>query len=1105
MSLIDENSYVIMNLLTPASLLEYRVNINGEIESTQKTDIDLQLESYCRLESNDNFVAFSVSEITFLIGRQQFKSSIYSKRFTSLRSFELIQTNNIVFFFDDHAENYKLQLPQISIHPSTTTSQNYNVSIIATSVEFDQIVQCQFTLMSIYVSEDQSQGIQYTGRPFDFKNQSMIDGDYTYKISLGDNIVGPNIQYTVYALNNKGDNDIQDFSYSIQGPQIEFVTIDTQDWSNIIFTQIRVVSDQQFYLLMQDSKYNVRIYSCQISKSDDKFIDCGSQPQGQMSLGGKINIWSFVLWYKEECWLIVDQYNGIYINDFYGYSIAYFSPYETQYTILDLKVSGTQIFILYENYTHDLNVDFRSFDIDFQLFAQINKNTFQNMPYSGQNWNPQSILASETLPSTVVIQLSTNDNSYYLVAAKINNHVINQLYSTQFSEPFTAQIFMRKLLLNFYQSSRTAEYDMSQLYSLQLEKVLPTYSSTASRLYQPILTRGGNIYQLLQDESKMNIYDMQQPMFNTLMYQWTQTGKQEGEKNYQFYISVDGGKLTDVLLTISNGVLSLYLIPKFQQISIVASIPKTTYLEVSDFQLISTSWDSTIQILSSYEINAVNEETRPQMNHTFIAQSGVQNDLYIPSTPNPATYTLDDAQWCKGSIFRYNLTCQNASDCGQQIILTNKLEEIMSDVGYISDAVDFNFDKNTDHIFILSTTQIYIFDGSFKLVTLPIQLGIDPSVYKCEQFVQGRDYQQNLKYQHVFCKNISDPTNAHYALIPVDVSQLDPVVSAPIEMNDIHTLGKTLQFYNLNDQIILINELSVGAIYMYKLDYSAVELSLLYVFDTTYFSASPASMLVTFQILQTSPDDICILFVDQLMRMYALNVKNIASKTFITFDTKSWFQINNLYFTNQTYIKDLALWQLQLDQDNDLIANMLVITSNTPLYDMIMTVPAAGSSISAQLYAMYNNYGSGYHPQGSLQTLGQQFGIIYSNIESNSSIIAIYQQYKSVKKENDDGIVTLSQFNAAFWYQNIPANNASYHFSFFTGSSGQVELLSVNPLNGEIDQISYQKYMTFSILSNSVNPQNVTFTAINDNTEPTDSFVSALTQNQQEDIIYIEQ
>lgn len=30
-----------MNLLTPASLLEYRVNINGEIESTQKTDIDL--------------------------------------------------------------------------------------------------------------------------------------------------------------------------------------------------------------------------------------------------------------------------------------------------------------------------------------------------------------------------------------------------------------------------------------------------------------------------------------------------------------------------------------------------------------------------------------------------------------------------------------------------------------------------------------------------------------------------------------------------------------------------------------------------------------------------------------------------------------------------------------------------------------------------------------------------------------------------------------------------------------------------------------------------------------------------------------------------------
>lgn len=86
----------------------------------------------------------------------------------------------------------------------------------------------------------------------------------------------------------------------------------------------------------------------------------------------------------------------------------------------------------------------------------------------------------------------------------------------------------------------------------------------------------------------------------------------------------------------------------------------------------------------------------------------------------------------------------------------------------------------------------------------------------------------------------------------------------------------------------------------------------------------------------------------------------------------------------------------------------------------------------------------------------------------------------------------MSQFNGAFWYQNIPPQNASYNFCFFTGKYGQQLILSANPLNGEIDLISYQKKMTFQIATNKVAPQNVTFTAVSDNTEATDSFDSYL-------------
>lgn len=75
-----------------------------------------------------------------------------------------------------------------------------------------------------------------------------------------------------------------------------------------------------------------------------------------------------------------------------------------------------------------------------------------------------------------------------------------------------------------------------------------------------------------------------------------------------------------------------------------------------------------------------------------------------------------------------------------------------------------------------------------------------------------------------------------------------------------------IPFYNMNDQILLIDELASGTLFMFKLDYSAVQLDLLYSFNSSYFSASPASNFVTFQVLQTSESDICIVLVGKTSR-----------------------------------------------------------------------------------------------------------------------------------------------------------------------------------------------------------------------------------------------
>lgn len=190
-----------------------------------------------------------------------------------------------------------------------------------------------------------------------------------------------------------------------------------------------------------------------------------------------------------------------------------------------------------------------------------------------------------------------------------------------------------------------------------------------------------------------------------------------------------------------------------------------------------------------------------------------------------------------------------------------------------------------------------------------------------------------------------------------------------------------IPFYNMNDQILLIDELASGTLFMFKLDYSAVQLDLLYSFNSSYFSASPASNFVTFQVLQTSESDICIVLVDQLMRMFALNIKDISSQVFIQFDFRQWLADQSLYFNNQTYIVDLALWQLSLSSNQDIIAKTLIVTNNTPMYDVIMTVPSQGS-MSVQLYALFNNYGDQYQPFGQIRTSGQSFAIVYSNIRS---------------------------------------------------------------------------------------------------------------------------
>lgn len=143
------------------------------------------------------------------------------------------------------------------------------------------------------------------------------------------------------------------------------MTIDTQDWSNVIFSQVRAISDQQFYLIVQDNFFVVKIYSCLINPLNDQSINCGAQPQGRVRFNGKINVFGFTRWYAQDSWYAVDLYNDIYIYDFFGYAIASFSDYENQYQIIDIKTNGNQIFVLYQSQKMELLIDFRSFDIDF--------------------------------------------------------------------------------------------------------------------------------------------------------------------------------------------------------------------------------------------------------------------------------------------------------------------------------------------------------------------------------------------------------------------------------------------------------------------------------------------------------------------------------------------------------------------------------------------------------------------------------------------------------------------------------------------------------------------------------------------------------------------
>lgn len=93
--------------------------------------------SYVRVEANNDFVILGVADLVFLYGRRQVRNQVVNKRLPNLRSYELLPTGNLLFFYDDHAENFKIQIPLMIIHPSTQDPEIHSPTIVATSVEFN--------------------------------------------------------------------------------------------------------------------------------------------------------------------------------------------------------------------------------------------------------------------------------------------------------------------------------------------------------------------------------------------------------------------------------------------------------------------------------------------------------------------------------------------------------------------------------------------------------------------------------------------------------------------------------------------------------------------------------------------------------------------------------------------------------------------------------------------------------------------------------------------------------------------------------------------------------------------------------------------------------
>lgn len=96
-----------------------------------------------------------------------------------------------------------------------------------------------------------------------------------------------------------------------------------------------------------------------------------------------------------------------------------------------------------------------------------------------------------------------------------------------------------------------------------------------------------------------------------------------------------------------------------------------------------------------------------------------------------ARYEIDDTDWFSGAVFRFDIECLDYwKDCENGAIdFQNTVEDVDFDIDFIGDATDLFFDSiDTQKLYVLTTTQVYILDRDLTLNAPPIKLGIDPTL-----------------------------------------------------------------------------------------------------------------------------------------------------------------------------------------------------------------------------------------------------------------------------------------------------------------------------------------------------------------------------------------